>query len=278
MLLSVMLSNLRLPPAEALQVAAELGLQGVQLSLGSGPWSPEEMDHDARQTWKERIHELGLVVTAVSSGFPSLPYDDLAQLDRTLARARQVVEVAADFGAKVWTSHIGIVPENPADPKRQTMVRVIRQVVDIAYRQGVFFAIETGPEPPSVLRSFIEQVAHPGLRVNYDPANLIIWPALLAKEHGRRYDEREAIERYTPTEGVEALAPYIAHVHAKDAYVKSGGEYQECLLGEGWVRWPRFLELLRHCGFGGYMAIEREYETDRVAAVRQAVDFLRRLG
>ena len=47
--------------------------------------------------------------------------------------------------------------------------------------------------------------------------------------------------------------------------------------GEGWVEWPRFVELLEQHGFEGYFAIEREVGDDPVRDVRKAVEFLKTL-
>lgn len=275
--LSVMLSNLDLPPEEGLRVAGELGLDGVQLSVAQGPWAPEALKDNARKHWKEEIARLGLEVTAVGAGGPGFPYADRERLDGLLVRAREIARLAAEFGAPVWQSHIGRVPENPGDPVRVAMAAAISRVAQIAYDHGVWFAIETGPESPFVLKSFIEQVGSPGVKVNYDPANFVIWPAILAKEQGETYSERDAMESFIPTEGVNLLAPYIVHVHAKDAVVTPDGESHEVPLGEGWVRWNRFVDLLQTHGFDGFMAIERESREDRIGQVQQAISFLRGL-
>jgi sugar phosphate isomerase/epimerase len=157
------------------------------------------------------------------------------------------------------------------------MVAAVSAAAQIAADHGVIMAIETGPESPFVLRSFIDQVNSPALKVNYDPANFVIWPALLAKRSGKKYCEREALEAFIPTEGVNVLGPYIVHVHAKDALVEPSGEARETPLGEGWVRWNRFFDLLDRYGFDGYIAIERERSGDKLAQIQQAADYLRSL-
>ncbi|MGI6083694.1 MAG: sugar phosphate isomerase/epimerase family protein [Limnochordia bacterium] len=277
MRLSVRLQNFNLPPQQALPLAKEMGLDGVQLTIGSGPHAPENLDAEARQRLKETIARLGLVITAAGAGGPEFVYDDPERRPTLLARTREVIRLAADLEIPVCISHIGIIPEDESDPVRAHMVASISAAAQIAADHGVVMAIETGPESPFVLRSFIDEVDSPALKVNYDPANFVIWPALLAKRSDRQYDEREALEAFIPTEGVNLLGPHIVHVHAKDALVEPSGESRETPLGEGWVRWNRFFDLLERYGFDGYIAIERERSGDKVAQIQQAADYLRAL-
>lgn len=277
MKLSVRLQNFDMPPEEALPLARKMGLDGVQLTVGSGPHSPEMLDSDARKRLKETIGELGLKITAAGVGGPEFVYEDPERRQALLGRTKEVVQLAADLGAPFWISHIGVIPENPSDPVREHMLISVSAAAQIGADYGVPMAIETGPESPFVLRSFIEEASFPELKVNYDPANFVIWPVLLAKRSGSNYCEREALEGFIPTEGVNVLGPYIVHVHAKDAMADADGEVLEVPLGEGWVRWNRFFELPGMQGFDGYIAIEREKGGDKVAQIQQAVDFLRSL-
>ncbi|MFQ6098034.1 MAG: sugar phosphate isomerase/epimerase family protein, partial [Armatimonadota bacterium] len=144
-------------------------------------------------------------------------------------------------------------------------------------RLGACLAIETGPEPPYVLKRLIETVGSEAIRINYDPANLILWPAGLAQRGGCEYDKQEALAKFQPVEGVNVLGPYVLHTHAKDALVHDDGRRQEVPLGAGWIDWPRYVGLLREYGFDGYFAIERETGEDPVGDIRRAVEFLRSL-
>jgi hypothetical protein len=143
---------------------------------------------------------------------------------------------------------------------------------------GACLAIETGPEPPAVLERLIHTLGDsPGLRINYDPANLILWPAGFAQRQGVPYDREQAWAEFEPVEGARRLGQYIVHTHAKDALVHADGKRQEVPLGTGWVEWARYISLLREAGFDGYFAIERETGDDPVGDITRAVQFLRGL-
>jgi sugar phosphate isomerase/epimerase len=94
--------------------------------------------------------------------------------------------------------------------------------------------------------------------VNFDPANMIL------------YDKGD------PIEAVRVLAPWIKHVHIKDAIrTKTPGQWgAEVPWGDGQVNSGAFLKVLRKVGFAGVLAIEREAGDDRVGDIKLAVERL----
>ena len=167
------------------------------------------------------------------------------------------------------------MPPGASGPRWDNIVSAMRQIAEYGEQVGACLAIETGPEPPTVVKKLIETVGSPAIRANYDPANLILWPPELADRNDEAYDRERAFADFQPTDGVHALGPYIVHTHAKDALVHRDGQGEEVPLGEGWVDWPRYLEYLQQAGYEGYFAIEREVGDDPVGDVKQAVGFLR---
>jgi hypothetical protein len=112
-----------------------------------------------------------------------------------------------------------------------------------------------------VLKRLIETVGSDTIRINWDPANLILWPARYAKDAGEEYDKQKWMDLYQPVEGLDMVGEYVVHVHAKDALVHDNGERQEVAFGTGWVDWDavhrqaarrsRLRWLLRHRARGG---------------------------
>ena len=68
------------------------------------------------------------------------------------------MDLAVDLGTPVVTTHIGVVPEDPESPAYGVMADACRKIAKYAERRGVAFAVETGPEPPVRLRTFLEAV------------------------------------------------------------------------------------------------------------------------
>jgi L-ribulose-5-phosphate 3-epimerase len=179
----------------------------------------------------------------------------------------------------VVTTHIGVVPADRRHPRYVVMARACEELARFAAAQGATFAIETGPEPATVLRAFLDDIGIPGgLGVNFDPANLVM------------------VCREDIPAAVRLLGRYIVHTHAKDgvnlkpvdaemlygcfagekhAGFRAGEYIAEKPLGAGDVPFPAYLAALREAGFRGYLTIEREVGDDPGRDIGAAVDFLR---
>ncbi len=273
--LSAMISNFRVDHWQGIRLAAELGLEGVHVSVGKPPLHADAMDAAARKKLRDYIQAQGLEVSALSSWGGQVDLGDAEKQSANVADAAKTLALAVDLGTRIWQAHIGVMPRNTADPRWQVFVDSVGQIAARGEELGACLAIETGPEPPAVVKRLIETVGSPAIRVNYDPANLILWPPNIAKRENRAFDLAAALQEYTPVDGVSALAPYIVHVHAKDAVAYADGTRREVPLGQGLVDWPRFMSLLETAGYDGYIAIERETGGDPTADIRQAVQFLR---
>jgi len=122
--------------------------------------------------------------------------------------------------------------------------------------------METGQETAGCLRELLEELRHPALGVNFDPANMIL------------YDKGD------PVAAVRTLGPWIRHVHIKDAVrTKQPGTWgAEVPWGDGEVGTTAFLDALKEVGFAGVLAIEREAGNNRLGDIQLAADRLARYG
>ena len=140
------------------------------------------------------------------------------------------------------------------------MTEALRDLGGHGDRTGTTLALETGLEAGSTLNSYLERIDSGALRVNLDPANLLL--------HG-----------FSPFDSMRALRGRIVHVHAHDARHSSASRTaQEVPLGHGDIDWMMFLAVLEEIEYSGYLVVECEAGDNRVADVRNGVDFLRRLG
>jgi sugar phosphate isomerase/epimerase len=273
--IAVMLNSLRMDtPEQGFEKIAEMGVTGVHLSVGGGPFAPENLDKQARRDLLKYLDGLGLEISAVSAwgGGVHLEEDDC---DEALAQAKDVLELSADLECAIWQGHVGIMPEDENDPRWKNHVRHHEVIAKHGEATGACLAIETGPEPPYVLKRLIETVDSDAIRINWDPANLILWPARYAQELGEEYDKDKWMKLFQPVEGINLVGEYVVHTHAKDALVHDDGQRQEVAFGTGWVEWDRYIRLLADKGFDGYHAIEREVGENPVADIQTAVDFLK---
>ena len=240
-----------------LEMVRSLGVRYGQLGI---PGGMPLTDAGAAQ-WKTALAAAGLTLVTVFAAYEGEDYADIPAVARTvgfvppdtravrLARTLAVSDFAAQLGVASIACHVGFVPEDAGHADYVAVREMVRQVCDHAARHGQSFALETGQEPAPVLSGFIRDVDRTNLRINFDPANLIL------------YGTGE------PMAALEILAPLVISVHCKDgdwpARGVAGALGRERALGQGSVGIRRFVETLRKVGFGGPLNVERETEDQR---------------
>ena len=269
----VRLICLHTPGPAGLETAAEIGADSVQLTVGHDEYAPEELDAAGIEDVRRRVQDLGMVISATDGGLGD--FGDADSMAERVEKTRRLLDHTRALGAPALTSHIGIVPIDANAPRRQVFRDALQQIGAHAEQTGMYFGIETGPEPPAVLLDLINSLDTGGIKINLDPANFIIWPARIAAAEGRPYDRAAAFAESDPHEAVYTLRDHIIHTHVKDARVAEG-EKGETPVGQGWIDWPRYLKSYRDIGFTGYHCIEREAGENRVAETREAIAFVRR--
>ena len=262
MKIGVIPDSFRLPIKEAIKKAAELEIEGIQPYATHGELDPKNMSKTARDDFKHFVSSLGLTISALVGDFGGHGFADPKSVEWRVERTKEVIDLAVDLGVNVVTTHIGVVPED--DIAWKTMVESLPEVGTYAYDRGVFLATETGPEPAELLKKLLDFIGNPGLKVNYDPANLVM------------------VAGDDPVKGVYTLKDYIVHTHAKDG-IKLPDEngqkrWQELPLGEGGVDWPNYLKAMKEIGYDGFFTIEREVGEDPAKDIAHARDFLRKLS
>ena len=274
--IAVMAGNLRMDIYEGMERVVEMGVPGVHLSA-HGEWDSRTMTPDARRALVDHVRGLGLEISAISAWGGEVDLAVAEGWEENVEWGRKNLELAADLECRIWQGHCGVMPEDTGDPSWAMLVDGMGRMAERGDEVGACLAIETGPEPPYVLRRLITEIGSDAIRINWDPANLILWPVMFAKRAGEEYDKAKWIEKFQPNEGAKALADVIVHTHAKDALVTEDGQGREVPLGEGWVDWPRYVGYLREAGFDGYFAIEREVGDNPVGDIERAVKFLQSL-
>ncbi len=252
----VMIESFRLGVKGGIKKAAELGADGFQIYVTGGEMAPSEMGQSARREFRHFVDSLGLTISALC-GDLGHGYTDPDKLDELINKTTQILDLSADLRVPIVTTHIGTIPEDSSHPTWGILTEALEELGAYAEKTGSVFATETGPEDPALMRQFLDSLNTEAVRVNYDPANLVM----------RGFDH---------VRGVRDLAPYIVHTHAKDGVRTPEGQGKEVPLGEGQVDWPAYLGALEEVGYDGFLTIEREVGEDPVTDIAKAVEFLRR--
>lgn len=258
--------------------AAQLGAQCVQVYAVEGEMAPENLDAAARRDLLHYTQDLGLYFSAICGDLGGHAFQIAEQNPARIDRSRRIMDLALDLDCKVVTTHIGVVPAEADHPRRAIMAEACNTLGAYADSVGAYFALETGPETSTVLRGFLDGLDSRGMRVNFDPANLVM------------------VVGEDPVQAVKNLAPYIVHTHAKDGVMVSrcdpvevynffaeGGiedlrlsdYFVETPFGKGQVNWPAYLVALEEIGYTGALTIEREVGDDPDGEMTQAIAFLR---
>ena len=256
--------------------ARRMGAQGVQLYAVEGATAPENMTAADRRELRAFAEGQGLEFSALCGDLGFGGFAFAGRNPEKIERTKKIIDLALDLGCGIVTTHIGVVPADGKHPRRAVMAEALNAIGRYAESVGAKLACETGPEPASVLRPFLDSLDTRAVGVNLDPANLAM------------------TYRTDFAETVRLLAPYIYHTHAKDGVLLREGdpdvlygmvdapegfneeEYSlEVPLGEGDVRWDEYLGALRDCGYDGYLTIERECGGDPEGDIGLAVRFLR---
>jgi sugar phosphate isomerase/epimerase len=257
---------------QTLRSVKEFGVRSGQLGF------PGDLPLDgAAEKWDEALTaEQFTPVTAVCS-YVGEDYADIPTVQRTVGlvprntraerikRTKDVSDVARKLAIDSVACHIGFVPEEPDHPEYAGIRDVAREVCDHCAENGQSFTLETGQEPAKVLLRFIEDVNRPNLKINFDPANMILYGT------------------GDPVEALEVLGSHVVSVHCKDGdwppIDKPEALGVERPLGDGSVGIPRFIAKLKEIGYRGILSVEREEQdaAKRAADIRKAIALLKRL-
>jgi sugar phosphate isomerase/epimerase len=277
--IGVIADSFRLPFAESIAKAAEIGAQGVQLYAVEGELDPANMTAAKRAEARKLIEGYGLQISALCGDLGGHGFQIAAQNPAKIEKSKRIVDLALDMGTNIITTHISVIPEDSTCDRYKVMQEACNELAAYANQYQCYFAIETGPEPSLRLKNFLDSLDSKGVAVNMDPANLVM---VIGED---------------PVEAVHNLKDYIVHTHAKDGiriapvgadtvydFFAEGGigdlRLDECFkelpLGQGHVDFAAYLQALEDIGYNGFLTIEREAGPTPEDDIRLAMDFLKK--
>lgn len=265
-------------PFRGIEIAVELGVDGVHLPAYGGKLDLAGKTRDERRKIRERILQYNLEISALIGWGGDVDLGEEKNLRQNIEWAKKLNETAVDVANGLWMAHVGIMPDDEAHPKWARFVSSLKEIAEHGEKIGATLAMETGPEPPTVVRKMVETINSPAIRINFDPANLLLWPPVVYRWKNKPFDYEEAMRIFNPVEGLRTLIPYVVHVHAKDSKLYPDGKAEEVSLGTGMTNWTELHKIFKENNYQGFYAIEREVGERAMEDVREAVKFLRSLG
>ncbi len=253
--LSVSLSSYKVGVRRGVRLASQHGVDGVLLPCPGSELDPDQLTWTGRQEVKSYVQSHGLRIVGLwgeEGGFT-----DPEVVERRVERAKQIVSLAFDLRCPIVTSWTGTLPDDERDISWRTAAEALEEIANYAIYLEVRWAVETGQEPPDVLKRFVERVGSEGIAVSYNPADLII----------NGFDHKS---------GLESLRPWTVHACAKDA--KSGTEERPALevpLGKGDADIPAYVKRLIETDYHGFLTVKREKADDPIAEIERDIKYLK---
>jgi len=275
----------------------KMGFDGVEVDCShmksTRLW---EIPESQRRTLKKSIEELGIELEALSCHNHILgPGASFTSADPKAKKInmefnKHVMDMAAEFGSKVVTTHVpspriralDTLPGMPAewftregdhtfherankytDEERELIVQGLGECADYAKHLGVIFAIEVY-DPWEFWKEVIKDVASSALGVNLHVSE--IWRVTLR--------EKGIITEPSLPEAVKEIGDLLVHLHLMDykaiAEIPSSPGFfvfpyyttlskpaiVEVIPGAGQCDWVSFLRTLKEIGYEGYLTIE----------------------
>lgn len=211
--------------------------------------------------YRKVLAEEDFTVTAVFAAYDGESYADIPTVQKTVGfmppatrkareeRTYEVIDMAAAIGVPIFACHIGFVPDDQTNPDYIAVRDMVRRVCDYCARLNMTFALETGQEPAHSLLHFLEDTDRANLKLNFDPANLIL------------YGTSE------PISTLKLVGKHVVSCHCKDGKYpdksKPGSLGTEMPIGQGMVGMVDFIDTLKEIGYTGPLTIEREVSLDQ---------------
>jgi L-ribulose-5-phosphate 3-epimerase len=184
--------------------------------------------------------------------------------DQNWANAQAAARVAQSLGLTKVSTHAGFLVDDQNDPIFKKLFSRLKQIADMFKDHGLELVFETGQETADTLSKFLDALEAAGthnVRVNFDPANMILYG------------------KGDPIASLRKLLPRVSQVHIKDAVSTQvkGTWGKEVAAGKGEVDWPAFISILKEADFKGGLIIEREAGETRIEDVKTAAALIANL-
>ena len=212
---------------DALDWCREHGLRRVELRGTASGRFPDLAEAELALL-EERVQAGQVEVTAVSPGILKGPASDTARLERELDEVlARVLEEATERLDCRRVIVFGIQRrEGEQEEGRTRAMRAFERCAERCREAGAEALIENEPgfwvDRPTAEAQLLEEIGHPALGANWDPANAVWGGAELTRD------------------GFEKLEPFIRSLHVKD-YTPGDEDTPWRPLGRGVMAWPQIL-------------------------------------
>ena len=217
----------KLADPASFEVARQIGLDGVQVSLGTASDNLKLRQPEVQQQFKDAAKQAGVQIASLAIGdLNNVPYKSDP---RTEAWVRDSVPVMQALGVKVVLLAFFSKGDLAGDEAgTEEVIRRLKTVAPRAESAGVILGLESWLSAEDTLR-IMDRVGSPAVKMYYDVCN----------STDRGYDICKEIRQL----GRDRICEF---------HLKENG----CLLGKGPVNFEKVRDAINDIGYGGWMQIE----------------------
>ena len=225
--------------SELLDLAAQIGYDGIEPRIGSKHAHGVELDTTAaqRRAIRDQAQASGIALCCVATG---CKYADPASAPGMVEDTRRAIELAAEIGAPRLRVFGGAIGQGLARAQAIDLVaQSLGAVAGEAEQHGVTICLETHDDwtDPAHVAEVLRQVDSSAVAVNWD------------------YQHTTRIAGTTVDQAFATLQPWIRHVHFHDGENRAD-RLVFLPVGAGDYDNRRVVELLLGAGYDGYLSGE----------------------
>ncbi|WP_159888731.1 sugar phosphate isomerase/epimerase family protein [Paenibacillus puerhi] len=242
--LAIMTDEVSQNPEDAIRLAKEFGLQGVELRSVDG-MQLHQLEDARIEEIKLLLGEAGLEVCSLSTPVFKCELDNPEEVEQSLAVLRRDLELAQRFGCRIIRG-FSFWARKPFEEAFDDIVSRIRGIVPLLEEADVIFALEFDPAVYATnaekTARIVQAINSPFVRVLFDPGN-DLWDPDGEVPYPQGYGHAREL---------------MCHIHLKDA-VRRGNEVEGVAIGAGEVDYKGLFTALVQDGYNGYLVVETHY-------------------
>ncbi|MBX3417461.1 MAG: sugar phosphate isomerase/epimerase [Pirellulaceae bacterium] len=254
---SVVLSPLKRPFREGLELAARMGVSAVEIDARN-ELRPAELSQTGLRQIRKWLSDYNLSVSCIQ--FPTnRGFDTPERLEQRIEGTKAAMQMASSLGCRIVSNRIGTIPTDDGDPRWEFLLPALHDLAAFSLKAGAWLALRTGPDSGESLGQFLARFPAGALLVDFDPASLML-------------------QGHSPDEVMKQVGAAVGNFRARDAVRDfSRSSVVEVQLGRGTVDFGNLLGMLEEHQYRGYLAVESQHPTDAVTECAQAIEYLQNL-
>lgn len=246
-----------LPVKRAIQSAAQIGAQGVQLDA-QNEVTPSSFGASGDRHFRKLLEEFNLSVAALRlPARRSLVEPEF--IDQRVEHIKSALEFAWRLKVPILIIHPGTIEnkegENEAGGNFSLICEVMNDLAGYASHIGTDLCIACENNSSTIIHELISKVHTGFVGVDFDTAEMIF--------------NSQDQENY-----IRTLHSSIKSYRLRDAVREMEGGGIEVPLGQGMVIWDQFLPLVSETAYQGWLTIDRTQGDRRLEDCRQAISYL----